>query len=781
MRSIYLSSYVIAILLLQLLYGCSGEESTRENKPPTVWIANGPSEGSLSHYYVQFFWGGRDPDGEITHYQYVITDNPPEGLVINDALFKVFEKNGVWSGTRTVDEQGTAIFSEKEIEWDGIKIRGKPVFSDDSTFMFSADLPVDPDDPDQLVECKRSHTFFIRSVDDQGKPTPDDALAYRSFTAQNLAPMVFVTRPGETRPGNPAMIPPTARFTWDARDYLENVHHYQDPDFTRWILVPYINDSFDETLNTIRTYPDSMWEPWRIYDSNIDSTHTADFTDLDPGYYVFVVQAKDEASAITPVYDEKRNVRRVLVNISQAVGPALTVYNKFIGSVATVGVSAPFVIFDFLEGIPLEFLWVATADHYGRLVTGYRYGWDIMNLNDDKEWEIDFTPFHSNFASSPPRTFFYGTHTFYVEVVDDLNKKSRMGIRVNIIPFNMEKDLLLVDDFPDGAGIIATKGALPSDQEHDDFWISVLSDVQGFNPQVDCIEVNRGSEFPIDKIAQYKSIIWDVYGWYTYSAVNTPTLLYQLIRFYRPEHVSGGYKLKPNLLALYLEAGGHLLICGFHPMSMSINRTYFFSGIRLPFFTLFEAGGNQTGNYSRDGEIGKHSFSYENYCIDVLDIAYSSNTDGYIGGSVMCEVKRRNAIDDGARRLLPEEPAAFPAIDFNPVVTQEGYAFQTKGFDAELYNPEYMATCMIYGRDNYPRDCFETMYRQSTGNPSSVVNGAPIAIWTRAFDDVISPNGVPARSAIWGFEPYYFNRTQVKQALDVILFDEWKLTKKQAK
>jgi hypothetical protein len=32
---------------------------------------------------------------------------------------------------------------------------------------------------------------------------------------------------------------------------------------------------------------------------------------------------------------------------------------------------------------------------------------------------------------------------------------------------------------------------------------------------------------------------------------------------------------------------------------------------------------------------------------------------------------------------------------------------------------------------------------------------------------------------VWGFEPVFFNPSQVKQALNIILFDEWELPRSQ--
>jgi len=51
-----------------------------------------------------------------------------------------------------------------------------------------------------------------------------------------------------------------------------------------------------------------------------------------------------------------------------------------------------------------------------------------------------------------------------------------------------------------------------------------------------------------------------------------------------------------------------------------------------------------------------------------------------------------------------------------------------------------------------------------------------VAFWTTKYADRIpDAGGVAARSAVFGFHPFYFNPDEVKAALDIVLFDEWQL------
>jgi hypothetical protein len=120
--------------------------------------------GESVQLQLYLFWGGWDADGEVAYYEYVITDN--EGGVFDPA-----------------DTTGAD-------KW-------RTVYSHDSTFTFSADLLADSSetDPENLnpVDFIRSHTFFIRAVDERGLASVKPA--YRSFTARTLSPVVDILVP----------------------------------------------------------------------------------------------------------------------------------------------------------------------------------------------------------------------------------------------------------------------------------------------------------------------------------------------------------------------------------------------------------------------------------------------------------------------------------------------------------------------------------------------------------------------------------------------------------
>ena len=87
----------------------------------------------------------------------------------------------------------------------------------------------------------------------------------------------------------------------------------------RWILLPRVEfgGSFDQAFAYIRENPDAEeWSDWHAYDSPEGRAWTP--PPLDYGFYLFAVQAKDEAGAVTavwgfaPVYFEPDEVQAAL-------------------------------------------------------------------------------------------------------------------------------------------------------------------------------------------------------------------------------------------------------------------------------------------------------------------------------------------------------------------------------------------------------------------------------------------------------------------------------------
>ena len=749
------------------------EGTHKGNQAPTVWLSAGPPEGSTGKYRIQMFWGGWDPDGEIAGYEYLVSNN-----------------------VGTFDPADTL-----GVPW-------LPVAGNDSTFTFSADEPVDTlhaDNTKQVDVFTRSHTFFIRAIDSEGlrSKTP----AYRSFTSRTLSPEVHIERP-EVFAYNPAALPQISTFRWKALDWVDDMLLPQDPDSVQYALIPVPpSDGFDyePTIKALqRGEKERYFQHWVWYQAPEDSGKFWTTPVTNPGRYVFAIRAKDEAGAITPVFNPddppssgtKANVRRVSVGPLTS-GPLMTVQNDYIGSIRTASCNTPTSILDSPAGVPLTFKITATADHYGGTIVGYRYGWDIPDLSDPEQWEIDITPFLTT-ATVPPRTFFFGTHTLTMEVVDNSGYCSRVEVKVNIIQFTLDRNLLVVDDDisdegPD-AGWSGT-GSAPNDQEHDRFWADAAAEVGGFDTVIDMIDTKQDF-IPLATLAQYKSIIWDVYGYNTNAQGAAQPLLYDYIA-HRPKNPSEAPsgKLKPNVLALTMAAGGHIMLCGTQPVQEVCHRTYT-KGARFPIIFLYELG-NGLGNSGSvqfpapdiENPVGDLSFAYRELCLETLDFSLQT-TSLRRGNKQYCRIDFLRPHggtlsaphDDTMRGAFALDPN-FPTLTLRPEAAGPGQWFEPDhfGLDAEVYNPEYFrqgGACQYVPHD--PRSCFQPIYGLECFDELEPTYHQPIAFWTSAFADRVAeaPGAVAARSIVFGFSPVFITPVEMQKALDYIFFDEWKLPKR---
>jgi hypothetical protein len=98
---------------------------------------------------------------------------------------------------------------------------------------------------------------------------------------------------------------------------------------------------------------------------------------------------------------------------SAAASPALTVSEIALGSWQFVGIAAEPVDLAIVANIALDFSWSAQPGEREGAVTGYRYGWDVVDPNDpdDPGWALDWQP---NLHQAPPRAYSSGVHSLHI-------------------------------------------------------------------------------------------------------------------------------------------------------------------------------------------------------------------------------------------------------------------------------------------------------------------------------------------------------------------------------
>jgi hypothetical protein len=235
--------HAFGLIALVTLSACATDQlqgEMRENQAPQVWLSAAPPEGSVSKYTVHMYWGGWDPDGEISHYEYLVSDN----------------RTGIFAAADTMGAP-----------W-------MPVLGNDSSFTFSADVLADSNTTDQVSVFTRSHTFFIRAVDSEGKRSVQPA--YRSFTSRTLSPSVTVLVPLRNQL-NPADLPPIATFRWRATDFVDDRLNPGEPDSVQYALTSTaaFGGDFVKTIAYLsKPAAAREWHPWVYYRAPNDSGKT---------------------------------------------------------------------------------------------------------------------------------------------------------------------------------------------------------------------------------------------------------------------------------------------------------------------------------------------------------------------------------------------------------------------------------------------------------------------------------------------------------------------------
>jgi hypothetical protein len=533
--------------------GCSNTalERQRPDRPPETRVTSGPPDSTSAwSYRVHFQWMGTDPDDAVDHFEFILVDH----AAAEDSI-------QAGAGHRVVITVPTA---------DDPRWRRTTRF--DSTFIVRADtLRLDPRsaDPDSVRRhfSERWHTFFVRAVDSRGlpDPTPD----YRSFNARTLAPFVALAAP--VHPGREFTTAQYSTIRWDGTDPIDELHS-QSPDSSRWVLVPTSLEWY--RVPRFAGFPDSLyslpsrfhWSHWRGWNASDGSGTEARVESLRTregryiGYYMLAVQAKDEAGAVSPVFDwstpDRNNV--ALMIVSGTLAPLLAVWEPSLGAFTFLGATRPGLVIATPEQA-LRFRWSADASSYGARIAAYRYGWDILDRSDRSQWEQDWSP---DAHHSTPRQFASGIHRFYLEARDDAGLTTSAKLDVEVHAMTLSRDLLFVDD---------TSRFSPRDEAREDArWMAVLDSVADrhafhFAAARDVYDVfldHHAEPPPIGLVLDYKAIVWTVFA-------GRGSALRQLAYFVDPFVYSNSNTVFTfDYLNTYLDNGGQMWVSGFRPANL---------------------------------------------------------------------------------------------------------------------------------------------------------------------------------------------------------------------
>jgi hypothetical protein len=724
-----------AAALAVVLAGCSDGVITGQihtNQAPEVWLSSGPVENDTTSYQVHFYWSGWDPDGELAGFEFVVAKGDPIG-------FSPADTAGLDKWTKTT--------------------------SFDSIFRVAADGSPRPYPPNSLYTVfDRTHTFFIRAVDLEGKRSEP---ATRSFTAWTLAPLVDIKAPA----GASTTYSTVITFRWDGRDPIDSPSNSQSPDSVRYLYSQVVTPEniYDPSfliidhLNANPEFYEDRWSSWTSYTAPGDSGRSTILGDDEilqiNRSYIFAVQAKDEAGAVTAIFRKNHNVKQFIV--SWKTGPLLSVTEPFLGGFRFIGTNLNPQQKQLPPGVPLNFSWSADASSYGGEISGYRYGWDVQDLSDPNSWEVNFSPYHKE---APERILYSGTHMFYIQVMDNGGRITLGRIEVEVIPFSMERDLLWVDDFPLDNTFYPNM-VLPTESVHDEFWLNICGMAPGFMPQrdvIDCADLNFKAP-DMERIGKYKNIIW------TYSSSNNTTLG-QIIKFTPESMIGEAGTLPVNYLSIFLTKGGHLWLLG------RSDRAGGGLSLIFPQAPLFPASFKYDMAGTESDTSGVNCMGYRDFCVSVVDKVTASFRTG-------AEMPARSLERDALRHIVketgdpmalefPEMPAEVrlsaevtcPSCFFNP---------QVRGFTyVEMYDTRYW----METRQIDQRSCFHPLYRMRARNTTSAVDYAVVALvlskYSDKVPDVMDGTAVAANSFHFGLPLWFFDHESVYRIANSI-FEEW--------
>jgi hypothetical protein len=508
----------------------------------------------------------------------------------------------------------------------------------------------------------------------------------------------------------------------------------------------------------------SGWTPFAAQDGRM--TVIGDEEELTIGrYYIFTVQSRDDRDSLTTRFDKQTNVRTF--GVTTPIGPALFIYDPVIKGAIFIGTLMNPLERDYPSGAAISFQWNASADSYGGEIVGYRYGWDIPDL---ESWDAPFDP---ACTTSVEVSFYAGIHTLFVEALDQAGKMTRGRVELTIVPFPMERNLLWVDDFP-SAEFTQVDWAIPTESQHDEFWIDICSRAEGFDPSQDVYDTQSRRLRPpsLERLGNYKNIIW------TYSSA---FCTWEELILFMPEEIAPSSSTVINYLPIFLSKGGHIWTLGRSDRSGGLAATLQPSAQVFPMSLECEFWGNS--GECDEFKSGTQSMPYRDYCVTMLDKIQANFRTGdeiplrwLYHYDVMTHAYRDDLdFHTAVRPGMPErlelwEEVTAPGRYFDPdsSATLGGFTY------VEIYDPDYW----MNHKNTYSRPCFHPIYRMKAKNGESVLNDCAIAIWMTRYDDVIpdvaAGTAAAAPSLHFGFPLWFFARSQVDSIVQVV-FDEWEI------
>jgi hypothetical protein len=386
------------------LAGCGADSSGPDpNRLPETELVAAPPDSSRVPNHVTFEWNGRDADGTVRDFDYIL-----------DTYART---------VATIDQVAPQVPSASDPRWTRVSAYRLELV------VIADTLRADPHGDIGTGEFDRWHTFYLRAVDVDGgaDPTPE----MRTFQAFTLAPDMMLQAP--LLRGATATLPRNLVVNWAGSDPVGSPGDYQDPVETRWALQEVVLDGTGAPIGypeALYDLPASAWSPWKAYTAADSTGREAALRDLVANgparrSYVFALQGRDDGGAITPKFNAtvlgKNNYGVLIADGMLPVGPTFTVRasSEPLSSWSIEGVG-PTTIVASVGSDTLNLYWTRpSAEQYGARVNGTRYGWNITDQTDDNEWTA-----WANTLVAGVHVLAPGGDTFYIQARDQLDQIS---------------------------------------------------------------------------------------------------------------------------------------------------------------------------------------------------------------------------------------------------------------------------------------------------------------------------------------------------------------------
>ena len=721
-------------LVLLGVSGCGGRDFMgvlSPNQRPTASITQAPPPTSdPSSYYCEISWAGTDPDGRVVGFRFSV--DPPSAA----------QSDTVW--TTTTDNRRVFVFSSDSVS----NGRGH-----------------------------RTHTVLVEAIDDAGACS---APAHVSFNATTIAPTVTLLSP------NPSAlllrrVAPSFRVSWTGSDPDGRVSRL--PKSYRWRLF---TDASEPSLSAIRANPDTLgtiFAPdFADWDSLGGQVTSLLLRNLSPGLnYLFAIVAIDEAGAWSPVFSLDDNLFQFSVEFASASGPRVTLATELMqyefpsGGVFLETESWPRA--DFGAGLPVTVRWSAVVPG-GAFIRGARWAVDIASVQDETPRINEETDIHHWSRFSPSNTIvipglelppgaYSATWRLYLEVEDDSDQLTLVGMHLTLVRATFARDLLVIDDTflrPDrlGAGgcVLAPTQAWPTAAELDTFlyaaggkpWrcypsgtLSPPGLFAGYDFDTLGTHFLGSADFTLSALGRYRNIVWMVDG---ESAVGNDQLFNTTIQPMPMLRYLGQPGIA-NPLIIWMRQGGRLWLMG--------------GGAAYASLREFSVLGHPSNVFSStNGELvpGRFMHSLTHWRSEIT--TYRSTQ------------ARRSARAVGGWPSAPDY-SALPAVltqktaatDPLPPLRTAGQFYSTLFYSEYLSQPNTILERIPGGADDSLASTLDTLYETVGG-----LSGTGFPMMTVYHG---SENGPVVFS---GFPLWYFQRAQAIELTDFVFQHIWGMTRR---